>query len=408
MPGRRGLEALSARDARALWVLMLLVGVLLLIVCANVANLLLSRCGRQAARVRRPPGTWSGTHAALPAASDREWHAGAARRRCRSGVGIRARPIHPSSVSNGARCEQCLRPPSRSARAGIHRGAVDSNGAPLWPRAGGARLARRPRRHAQGADAIGDGWPFAPAAGPGLDPDRAVPGRVGSSRVVGPNPREPEMDRCRVRPGQPGIRVREPLTRRLFDRARGTIYRSRARSASQAARRRRRKPRLDAIAVWRWEQRPRELSWTPLGRCEPIEPEYGWRRVLRNAAHASRSRQDVRTPRHAAERRRGGRRPGVCSKVLPERESAGPPLWTRPAEQQSVRNRRRRGQQPLHEHAQRRVSNPLPTLSSGGHDPLCYPRDDGLWPSCRSCSTGGRGCRSGGPAHRVSYPNRVD
>ena len=92
-----------------------------------------------------------------------------------------------------------------------------------------------------------------------------------------------------------------------------TIYRSRARSARQAARRRQRKPRLDAIAVRRWEQRPRELSWTPLGRCEPIEPEYGWRRVLRNAAHASRRRQDVRTPRHAAERRRGGRRPGVCA-----------------------------------------------------------------------------------------------
>jgi len=48
LPGRRGLEALNARDANALWILMLLVGVLLLIVCANVANLLMSRAvGRQ-------------------------------------------------------------------------------------------------------------------------------------------------------------------------------------------------------------------------------------------------------------------------------------------------------------------------------------------------------------------------
>jgi len=48
LPGRRGFNALNPRDASALWILMWLVGVLLLIVCANVANLLLSRSvGRQ-------------------------------------------------------------------------------------------------------------------------------------------------------------------------------------------------------------------------------------------------------------------------------------------------------------------------------------------------------------------------
>ncbi len=89
LPGQHGIDPLGVDDARALWILFLLVSLILLIVCANVANLLLaSSCSP--ARVERMSRTRSASPPVISAVLYRELGVDPGGRLCRPLAQLRA------------------------------------------------------------------------------------------------------------------------------------------------------------------------------------------------------------------------------------------------------------------------------------------------------------------------------
>ena len=308
MPGRRGFDALNARDANALWILMLLVGVLLLIVCANVANLLLSRSvGRQresavrlalgAARTRlfRQHLIESGVLALLGGA------AGLA-------LGyVLAQSIHllfqtGRDASNAFDLHLDLRvlgytgalsiltallfglaPAVRAARADLGDTLKAQTRSVMG---GGLRL---PRLLVSiqialclaalvAAGLLGRSLENLKWMDVGFDRENLAYASVSPSRAGYSVERlGPYVDRVREELARlPGVLRVSTVSTRLLS---GGGNNGRV-----------------------------NFPGRPWNDDESSEPEQGGRRVLRNAAHSSRRRQDARTARHAPERRSGGRR----------------------------------------------------------------------------------------------------
>ena len=211
LPGRRGLAGLGSKDATALRILTLLVGVLLLLVCANVANLLLAR---SVDRERE-----SAVRLAL----------GAARSRLFASIGSRADILAllggTAGLGLGYLLAQSLHMLFEAGRGpgsgfdlhislrilGLHRRAFGADRIPVWAGARGARRAGRSAARAQDAYAVCDGRRDAPAASTGLPTDCAVPFRSGSGGALRKNARQSEKFGRRLRPPEFGIRHRESV-----------------------------------------------------------------------------------------------------------------------------------------------------------------------------------------------------
>ena len=143
-PGGAGVQMMRDEYESGLHLLMWVSGFVLLIACANVANLMLVRAAsrQQNTSVRTALGRIQ--VAAVGASNDGEHVSRSARRNRGSGVRVRVHATHPAAgISRPACSHQCH---AFVAGAGFYVRSLSSYRNPVWSRAGMDDGARRSRR----------------------------------------------------------------------------------------------------------------------------------------------------------------------------------------------------------------------------------------------------------------------
>ena len=314
------------------------VGTVLLIACANIANLLLSRAARPPPRAGRAPGAGREPRPAAAAAPDRKRPALADRRHRRRDPRVGSAPGIRRGAAAGRRAAAGARLRDGSPRPHVRAAALEPDRHRVRRRAGargvaahhGSRAPDEQRRQRAGA-------PLRHQEGLRRRRGRALAAAADRRGALRAEPSERARDRPRDRRGSAGLRAAERQPAALHERAGTRVLSAGGRAHGTPARRRigERRSRGDAGRKRPDPQRARRGTRQRSRSCAVRGRRRGRRRcdghqrqrrrsaLLRDGRHPAAPRPGLRQPGHrggsAGTRPQRGRGPSALSRREPDR-----------------------------------------------------------------------------------------